>query len=98
MTEKTKNRPCSAEVVSQAFGRVAPNETNSDGGKPGPVELRRDLYQTTARESRRQVELANEFAAEHGPRLRFAPGLDWLFSLAASAGAAMRVRRWCVKR
>lgn len=79
MTEETKNHPSSAEVASEAFGGAASNDTGSGGGKPGLVELRRDLYQATARASRRQVQLANEFAAEHGHRLRFAPGLDWLF-------------------
>ncbi|MBM7331865.1 hypothetical protein JS562_55040 [Agrobacterium sp. S2] len=66
-------------MASEAFGRAASDDTGSGDGKPGLEELRRDLYQAAARESRRQVQLANEFAAEHGHRLRFAPGLDWLF-------------------
>lgn len=82
MTKAKKNRPSQAEAASKEFRGSASNNTpggmRESSATPNLAELHRDLYRTTARESHRQVLLANEFAAEHGHRLRFAPGLGWL--------------------
>ncbi len=82
MSEQKENRPSKAEAASEEFRGSAlqntPGGMEDSSATPNLVDLYRDLYRTTARESHRQVLLANEFAAEHGHRMRFAPGLGWL--------------------
>ncbi len=82
MTKENKSRPDDVEAAQDAFGGAEDHDTPT-GVSPGTAfdeitDLRRELFSATARQSRRQVLLANEFAAEHGHKLRFAPGLGWL--------------------
>lgn len=82
MKKAKKVRPSDAEAAPKEFSGSAihntPGGIRDSSATPNLVELYRDLYRTTARESHRQVLLANEFAAEHGHRVRYAPGLGWL--------------------